>query len=83
MMYGFGVPERIWNQNDSSLKDQTILVCSREGDTKFTMDKEEEDADYSKELEEIYGNKLSPSDLSFVYEEWEYGQETAEENKTE
>jgi hypothetical protein len=57
------------------------LICSREGDTTFTLDKEEEDADYSKELVDIYGEKLTPSDIAFVYEEWEYGEETAEEKK--
>lgn len=55
-------------------------MCAREGDHKFTLDKEDP-ADYSKELEEIYGNQVSPSDIAFMFEEWEYGEETGEEQK--
>lgn len=73
MGYGYGVPERIW-QLDESTKDQTYMVMAREGDQSLTLDCDE-GFDFAEALDDVYGKEQAPADLLYVFEDFEYGEE--------
>ena len=81
MGYGFGVPERIFQQN-KEIQEQTYLVTVRQPDHLLSLDKEEPE-DFTPDLTRVYGENMSPADLCYVFEEWEYDEEVDDEEKKE
>jgi ubiquinone/menaquinone biosynthesis C-methylase UbiE/uncharacterized iron-regulated protein len=81
MGYGYGVPERIYS-SIPEIAEQTYMILAREPDHLLSLEKEEPE-DFTADLKRCYGETKTPADVCFVFEEWEYDEETNEEEKKE
>jgi len=58
------------------------MITVREPDHLLSLDKQEPE-DFTPDLTKVYGETMTPADLCYVFEEWEYDEEVDEEEKKE